>query len=79
MYAKVYILSLVIGPQLNSEEYGEALALAQTYNLDCDRVYQRRWQKAPATVASIHDYLVCITRIIKVCICDMLLYFHVDV
>nr|XP_042904334.1 neuroblastoma-amplified sequence [Parasteatoda tepidariorum] len=43
--------------KINNEEYGEALALAQTYNLDTDLVYQRQWRKMPATVETIHDYL----------------------
>ncbi|KFM69118.1 Neuroblastoma-amplified sequence, partial [Stegodyphus mimosarum] len=48
--------------KINLEEYGEALALAKTYNLDCDLVYQRQWRKMPATVESIHDYLSKITK-----------------
>ncbi|KAF8777200.1 Neuroblastoma-amplified sequence like protein [Argiope bruennichi] len=43
--------------KISNEEYGEALALANTYNLDSDLVYQRQWRKMPATVESIHDYL----------------------
>ncbi|GFR05331.1 neuroblastoma-amplified sequence [Trichonephila clavata] len=43
--------------KISNEEYGEALALAKTYNLDSDLVYQRQWRKMPATVESIHDYL----------------------
>lgn len=44
--------------QIDGEEYGEALALARTYGLDCDLVYQRQWRKSPVSVASIQDYLV---------------------
>ena len=45
--------------QIDAEEYGEALALAKAYKLDCDLVYQRQWRKSPVSVASIQDYLVC--------------------
>lgn len=48
--------------KINNEEYGEALALAKTYNLDCDLVYQRQWRKMPVTVESINDYLSKITK-----------------
>lgn len=44
--------------QIDSEEYGEALSLAQAYNLDSDLVYQRQWRKSPVSIASIQDYLV---------------------
>ena len=44
--------------QIDNEEYGEALALAQAYRLDCDLVFQRQWRKTPVSVASIQDYLV---------------------
>ncbi|KAB7504883.1 Neuroblastoma-amplified sequence, partial [Armadillidium nasatum] len=43
--------------KIENEEYGEALALAQRYNLDCDLVYQQQWRKSPVSVASIQDYL----------------------
>ncbi|GIY81302.1 neuroblastoma-amplified sequence [Caerostris extrusa] len=43
--------------KITNEEYGEALALAKTYNLDSDLVYQRQWRKMPVTVETIHDYL----------------------
>ena len=42
---------------MDAEEYGEALALARAYGLDCDLVYQRQWRNVPATIASINDYL----------------------
>ena len=45
---------------MKNEEYGEALALAKAYDLDCDLVYQRQWRKTPVSVASIQDYLVSI-------------------
>ncbi len=44
--------------QIDDEEYGEALLLAQAYRLDADLVYQRQWRKTPVSVASIQDYLV---------------------
>lgn len=43
-------------------EYGEALALARAYGLDCDLVYQRQWRNAPASVATIHDYLSKVSK-----------------
>ncbi|XP_012940751.1 neuroblastoma-amplified sequence [Aplysia californica] len=48
--------------KIEAEEYGEALALAQAYNLDCDRVYQRQWRKADVSLASIQDYLSKISK-----------------
>lgn len=48
--------------KINNEEYGEALALAKTYDLDCDLVYQRQWRKTTVSVASIQDYLSKITK-----------------
>ena len=44
--------------QIEHEEYGEALVLAETYGLDSDLVYQKQWRKSRVSVASIHDYLV---------------------
>lgn len=48
--------------KIDNEEYGEALALARSYSLDCDRVYQQQWRRSPVTVASIQDYL---SKIVK--------------
>lgn len=48
----------VFVPQIDNEEYGEALSLAHAYNLDSDLVYQRQWRKSTVSVASIQDYLV---------------------
>ncbi|XP_048258558.1 NBAS subunit of NRZ tethering complex-like isoform X1 [Haliotis rufescens] len=48
--------------KIDGEEYGEALALARTYGLDCDLVYQRQWRKSPVSVASIQDYLSKISK-----------------
>jgi len=43
---------------MQNEEYGEALMLAQQYNLDCDLVYQSQWKTHPISIATIQDYLV---------------------
>ncbi|XP_004686491.1 PREDICTED: neuroblastoma-amplified sequence [Condylura cristata] len=43
--------------KIESEEYEEALSLAQTYGLDTDLVYQRQWRKSAVNVASIQNYL----------------------
>ncbi|XP_063884338.1 NBAS subunit of NRZ tethering complex-like isoform X2 [Scylla paramamosain] len=48
--------------KIENEEYGEALALARSYGLDCDRVYQQQWRRSPVTVASIQDYLAKIRK-----------------
>ncbi|XP_022250297.1 neuroblastoma-amplified sequence-like [Limulus polyphemus] len=48
--------------KIDAEEYGEALALAKTYGLDCDLVYQRQWRKHPVSIATIQDYLSKITK-----------------
>ncbi|CAN7992702.1 unnamed protein product [Ixodes hexagonus] len=48
--------------KIDAEEYGEALALARTYGLDSDLVYQRQWRRSTASVAAIQDYLSKITK-----------------
>ncbi|KAK4329181.1 hypothetical protein Pmani_000411 [Petrolisthes manimaculis] len=48
--------------KIENEEYGEALALARSYNLDCDRVYQQQWRCNEVTVASIQDYLAKVKK-----------------
>ena len=48
--------------KLEAEEYGEALALARAYGLDCDLVYQRQWRNTTATIAAIHDYLSKVSK-----------------
>ena len=53
-----YIIMLKNYTQMQNEEYGEALALAQQYNLDCDLVYQTQWKTHPISIATIQDYLV---------------------
>ena len=51
---------------MKNEEYGEALALAQQYNLDCDLVYQHQRQKYPVvTVGAIEDYLDYLAHVSK--------------
>ena len=52
------MLMFLYAVQIDNEEYGDALRLAETYNLDCDLVYQRQWRNTPVSVASIQDYLV---------------------
>jgi hypothetical protein len=49
--------------QIDNEEYGEALALAQAYSLDCDLVYQQQWRTNKVSIATICDYLVSQTLI----------------
>lgn len=44
--------------KLKSEEYGEALKLAQTYKLDTDLVYKQQWNSKPISKSTISDYLV---------------------
>lgn len=44
--------------KLKLEEYGEALKLAQTYNLDTDLVYKQQWHSKPISKSTINDYLV---------------------
>ena len=53
-----YMIMLNNYTQMQNEEYGEALALAQQYNLDCDLVYQTQWKTHPISIATIQDYLV---------------------
>ncbi|KAG9284134.1 hypothetical protein G9A89_022908 [Geosiphon pyriformis] len=38
-------------------EYNEALAIAETYKLDTDPIYQAQWRDAEITEVTIHDYL----------------------
>ena len=44
--------------KVDAEEYGEALQLAKSYNLDTDLVYQKQWRSKPMTKSTIIDYLV---------------------
>lgn len=50
--------------KIESEEYEEALCLAQTYGLDTDLVYQRQWRKSAVNIASIQNYLVCLNVLV---------------
>ncbi|XP_015606385.1 neuroblastoma-amplified sequence [Cephus cinctus] len=43
--------------KIDIEEYGEALALANTYNLDTDLVYQTQWRKSEFSLKAIQDHL----------------------
>ncbi|XP_014673695.1 PREDICTED: neuroblastoma-amplified sequence-like isoform X2 [Priapulus caudatus] len=48
--------------KIDDEEYGEALALAKAYGMDCDLVYQCQWRKSNASLAAIQDYLTKISK-----------------
>ncbi|XP_065910966.1 NBAS subunit of NRZ tethering complex-like isoform X2 [Dysidea avara] len=48
--------------KIDSEEYGYALQLAKTYQLDCDLVYQQQWNKSPISKATIEDYLSRVSK-----------------
>ncbi|KDR17610.1 Neuroblastoma-amplified sequence, partial [Zootermopsis nevadensis] len=57
--------------KIDNEEYGEALALAKAYNLDCDLVYQQQWRNNKVSIATIHDYLSKVTKrswVLKECV-----------
>ncbi|XP_069692436.1 NBAS subunit of NRZ tethering complex-like isoform X2 [Periplaneta americana] len=57
--------------KIDNEEYGEALALAKAYNLDCDLVYQQQWRNSKVSIATIHDYLSKVTKrswVLKECV-----------
>ncbi|KAF2357733.1 Neuroblastoma-amplified sequence N-terminal, partial [Trinorchestia longiramus] len=43
--------------KIKAEEYGEALLLAQTYELESDLVYQSQWERSVPSMESISDYL----------------------
>ena len=48
--------------KIEMEEYGEALILAQHYNLDSDHVYERQWKLSNLSTTAISDYLGKIKR-----------------
>ena len=48
--------------KIELEEYGEALILAQHYNLDSDQVYERQWKMSNLTTTAISDYLTKVKR-----------------
>ena len=52
--------------KIDCEEYGEAILLAQHYNLNTDPVYERQWRKSNKSVAAIHDYLSKISKNVTV-------------
>ncbi|EDV27064.1 uncharacterized protein TRIADDRAFT_54605 [Trichoplax adhaerens] len=47
--------------KIDQEEYGEALTLAESYGLDSNLVYKRRWQQSKMSIMAIQDFLSKIT------------------
>ncbi|KAL0278174.1 UNVERIFIED_CONTAM: hypothetical protein PYX00_000069 [Menopon gallinae] len=43
--------------KIKFEDYDSALLLAQTYNLDCDLVYQKQWRSSTVNKESIYNFL----------------------
>ncbi|XP_043256899.1 neuroblastoma-amplified sequence-like [Colletes gigas] len=48
--------------KIDIEEYEEALALANTYNLDTDLVYQTQWRKSELSLNAIQEHLSKVTK-----------------
>ncbi|KYM76506.1 Neuroblastoma-amplified sequence [Atta colombica] len=48
--------------KIDIEEYEEALALANTYNLDTDLVYQTQWRKSELSLNAIAEHLGKISK-----------------
>ncbi|KYN08466.1 Neuroblastoma-amplified sequence [Cyphomyrmex costatus] len=48
--------------KIDIEEYEEALALANTYNLDTDLVYQTQWRKSELSLNAITEHLSKISK-----------------
>ncbi|XP_046481059.1 NBAS subunit of NRZ tethering complex [Neodiprion pinetum] len=48
--------------KIDIEEYGEALALANTYNLDTDLVYQTQWRKSEFSLNAIKNHLSKVSK-----------------
>ncbi|XP_043281636.1 neuroblastoma-amplified sequence-like [Venturia canescens] len=48
--------------KIDIEEYEEALALANTYNLDTDLVYQTRWRKSQFSLSDIQEHLSKVSK-----------------
>ncbi|XP_076667874.1 NBAS subunit of NRZ tethering complex isoform X2 [Andrena cerasifolii] len=48
--------------KIDIEEYEEALALANTYNLDTDLVYQTQWRKSKLSLNAIQEHLSKVTK-----------------
>ncbi|XP_026319557.1 neuroblastoma-amplified sequence-like [Hyposmocoma kahamanoa] len=48
--------------KIESGNYAEALALADTFNLDSDLVYQQQWRKNPVSTEAIQKYLSKVSK-----------------
>ncbi|XP_076178527.1 NBAS subunit of NRZ tethering complex isoform X2 [Ptiloglossa arizonensis] len=48
--------------KIDMEAYEEALALANTYNLDTDLVYQTQWRKSELSLNAIQEHLSKVTK-----------------
>ncbi|CAH1639382.1 unnamed protein product [Spodoptera littoralis] len=48
--------------KIESGAYGEALALADRFQLDSDLVYQQQWRKNPVSSDAIHNYLSKVSK-----------------
>ncbi|XP_012278109.1 neuroblastoma-amplified sequence isoform X2 [Orussus abietinus] len=48
--------------KIDIEEYEEALALANTYNLDTDLVYQTQWRKSEFSLNAIQEHLSKVSK-----------------
>ncbi|XP_032685175.1 neuroblastoma-amplified sequence-like isoform X2 [Odontomachus brunneus] len=48
--------------KIDIEEYEEALALANTYNLDTDLVYQTQWRKSKLSLNAIAEHLSKVSK-----------------
>ncbi|XP_031847093.1 NBAS subunit of NRZ tethering complex isoform X2 [Nomia melanderi] len=48
--------------KIDIEEYEEALALANKYNLDTDLVYQTQWRKSKLSLSAIQEHLSKVTK-----------------
>ncbi|XP_076751683.1 NBAS subunit of NRZ tethering complex [Xylocopa sonorina] len=48
--------------KIDIEEYEEALALANMYNLDTDLVYQTQWRKSELSLNAIQEHLSKVTK-----------------
>ncbi|XP_026731752.1 neuroblastoma-amplified sequence-like isoform X2 [Trichoplusia ni] len=48
--------------KIESGNYNEALALADTFNLDSDLVYQQQWRKNPVSTDAIQKYLSKVSK-----------------
>ncbi|XP_059058366.1 NBAS subunit of NRZ tethering complex-like [Achroia grisella] len=48
--------------KIESGNYNDALALAETFNLDSDLVYQQQWRKNPVSTEAIEKYLSKVSK-----------------